>query len=570
MQALLDYCSSQSGMVVVPIEVLSEAGLDPVARTALLERGLLTQFECERIDAMITAYCTRARTLAGASRQWFPPRVQHLCLVRDGVRTRPYFQPFHASSWLLYSDDIAEATSSLEFAIFLLFQAERQYLQQQVGASLLTNLPYLLILNAEQLADFLEGCRRTTRPDAEGYRALAEALPWIRELHHERFNPPVPRRSGDRRLANGLIVTPEQQQRLDTLHRRWMASIESVVVAHRASTGAPSAASGRKLLEWLEAASPHLVLTGERGEVLWSGSGADGDALGRLASRLSPEAERSVLADLAVIDGKSRLFLRSLADPDDLARPAAWMSEGGLSYLHGDTLRIAYSLTDDPGRLWQVSPPYERLMLAARTIHEWGHQAAESGWVRVDPRRIDERRAHEQALVELLDRIVEDLPVSMKPALVAALGPPRASGETPGRRMLRGLLLRIDDYKANRLARHYLTDQEMDTYVRNNVGSRLLAYAPEQALTHLLRVAYEYQYLELSSIRDPIDWFMNSTWFEPLFVAPGILGMEDFHDLTDRIGRICDCYAIDPERISVPRQADRGSTQSMGPLSSSD
>ena len=42
------------------------------------------------------------------------------------------------------------------------------------------------------------------------------------------------------------------------------------------------------------------------------------------------------------------------------------------------------------------------------------------------------------------------------------------------------LLRRIDDYMANFLARHYLTRDEMDTYVRNNVGSRLLDYAPER------------------------------------------------------------------------------------------
>src|SRR6056297_1825029 len=551
-QSLIDYCASQPGMLVVPIEVLSDTGLDAHAASAYRDRGWLTEIECERIDAMIAAYCKRAGQLGQASRQWFHSRVQHLCLVTNGVRTRPYFQPFHASSWLLYRDDIDEATSSLELSIFLLFQAERQYLQQQVGASLLTNLPYLLILNDDQCSDFIEGCRRSTRPDAAGYRALADAMPWIRELHHESFRPPVASRSDHRRLANGLIVTAGQQARLDGLHREWMASIEAVVAAHRASPTAPTPLAGRSLLDWLETESPHRVLTGEQGEVIWSGPGSAREALTGMVPQCSPEAEASILADLEVIDRKSRAFLESLTAPDTLARPADWMTEGGLSYIHAETLRIAYPLSGDPDRLRHASPPYERLMLAARTVHEWGHQAAESGWVRVDPQRLDERRSHEEALVSLLDGIVDGLPSAMRPALVAALGRPKSPADTPGRMLLRGLLLRIDDYKANLLARHYLRDEEMDTYVRNNVGSRLLDYAPEHALTHLMRAVYEYQYLELSSIRDPRAWFMDSTWFEALFIAPRIVDEADFDRLAGRIGRICACYSIDADRIALP------------------
>jgi len=552
LDSLIDYCSSQPGMLVVPIEVLSESGLDPDAAAEYQQRGLLTRPECQRIDAMITAYCKRAAQLGRASRQWFPARIQHLCLVTKGVKTRPYFQPFHRSSWLLYLDDIAEPTSSLEFSIFLLFQAERQFLQQQIGASLLTNLGYLLILNDHQLADFRAGCLRSTRPDAAGYRALAEALPMVRGLHHERFNPPKPLLPDHQRLDNGLIVTTDQRQQLDALHRKWMAAIEEVVSAHQSSNRDPGARSGQALMAWLESKSPHLVLVGEKSELLWQGPGTSTETLKALLARLSPEAEESIIDDLRVIDKKSRLFLESLTNPDELARPAAWMTEGGLSYLHGPTNRIAYSMTEDAGRLWQVAPPYERLMLAARTIHEWGHQAAESGWVRIDPERIEERNAGEQQVVELLDRIIAELPAAMNPMLIAALNPKGEANETPGRQLLKGLLRRIDDYMANFLARHYLTPDEMDTYVRNNVASRLLDYAPEQALTHLLRVAYESQYLNLSSIRDPRAWFLKSTWFESLFVAPGLISLESFDQLTDQIALICDCYQIDTDQIRVP------------------
>ncbi|MEM7055101.1 MAG: hypothetical protein AAF446_11235, partial [Pseudomonadota bacterium] len=353
------------------------------------------------------------------------------------------------------------------------------------------------------------------------------------------------------RLANGLMVNIEQQQSLDALHQQWMTSAESVIASHRSSTSGPNAQSGQALMAWLESESPHLVLVGEDKELLWQGTGTAGGGLKEFLTRLSPQAEESIIQDLQVIDQKSRLFLKSLLKPDELVPPAAWMTEGGLSYIHGETNRIAYSLTDDPDRLWQVAPPYERPMLAARTIHEWGHQAAESGWVRIDPERMQERKGHEQTLVELLDRIVSELPKMMKPALIAALNPASTSSETPGQQLLKGLLRRIDDYMANFLARHYLTRDGMDTYMRNNVGSRVLDYAPEQALKHLLRIAYEYQYLHLSSIRDPQAWFMKSTWFEAQFVTPGIVSLESFARLTDQIARICDCYEIDGDYIEL-------------------
>ncbi len=554
--ALLDYCASQTGLLLVPVDVLSADGFDPEAAEAYASRGLLERYECERIDTMVRKYWERAGKLGRASRQWFPARVQHLCLITDGTRTRPYFQPFHASSWLLYRDDVAPETSSLELSIFLLVQAERQYLQQQIGASLLTNLPYLLILDEDQLADFIDGCRRSTRPDAAGYRALADALPEIREMHHEAFRRPTAAVPGAQRRVNGLIVHRDQQQVLDRLQRDWMQAVEATVASHRASVGGVSARSGRALLGWLDDAAPHLVITGEEGQLLWTGPGTARPELASLAARLTPEAEDSVLADLAVVDRKSRAFLETLADPGALARPASWMTAGGLSYIHGDTLRIAYSLTDDPERLRHASPPYERWMLAARTVHEWGHQAAESGWVRVDSERVDERRAREQALVESIDEIVADLPGGLRPALVAALGRAGGTEATPGETMLAGLLRRIDDYMANLLARHYLTQDEMDTYVRNNVGSRLLDYAPDQALTHLLRVAYEFQYLSLSSIADPQRWFMDSTWFDSLFVDPGVCSRARFEGLAACIAGLCDTYAIDGDRIVLPAESN--------------
>ena len=548
---MIDYCSSQPGLLLVPIEALSEQGFDPFVAEAYQKHELLNNVECRHIDQMVFKYCQRANKLGQASPLWFPARIQHLCLVANGVQTRPYFQPFHASSWLLYRDDIDESTSSLEFSIFLLFQAERQYLQQQIGASLMANLPYLLILNQSQLEDFCLGCRRSTRPDAAAYQSLAESMPMVHGLLHEKFKRPKQLMPGFHRMANGLMVNAEQQQALDRLHQQWLTTAESVIKQHRSSTQLLHRPSGQNLMHWLESESPYLVLVGEDKQLLWQGRSTATDALNPLLQKLTPAAEQSIIEDLKVIDQKSRLFLNSLVDPEALKPPAAWMTEGGLSFIHGQTNRIGYSMTDDPDRLWQVAPPYERLMLAARTIHEWGHQAAETGWVRVDPERIEERKQYEAALVDFLNRWIADLPIQMQSVFMAVLQQ-QPSSQTPGEILLKGLLRRIDDYMANLLARHYLSQTEMDTYVRNNVGSRMLDYAPGQALRHLVRISYEYQYLHLSSIRDPQAWFMKSTWFDALFVQPGIADVETFMRLTEQIARICDCYAIDAGYIQLP------------------
>lgn len=551
--ALLNYCTSQDGLIVLPIEVLSSSGLDPAAAARFRSAGVLTEFQCQRLDAMLSAYFNRAAQLAGASGQWFHPRLQHLCLVTNGVQTRPYFQPFHGSSWLLYLEDISEHSSSIELSIFLLFQAERQYLQQQIGASLMSNLGYFQVLSESQIEDFRAGCRCSTRPDAAAYQALAEALPCIRRMHHDPFRRPSVALPNHSLLANGLIVSIDQQQQLAELQDQWMASTSAVVSAHRDSVRVPGPNAGQALRQWLDRQSPQVVLTGAQGAVLWQETNQADPALDELLEQLSPDAESSIRKDLQVIDEKSKLFLDSLDSPDDLARPAAWMTEGGLSYIHASSNRIAYSLTDDPGRLWQVSPPYERQMLAARTIHEWGHQAAETGWVRVAPDRVSERKAHQQQLIALLDQTVSELPARLKPMLIAALDTGSDPAQSAGARLHKALMRRIDDYMANLLARHYLSQDEMDTYVRNNVASRALDYAPEQALMHLLRIAYEYQYLHLSSIADGWRWFMDSSWFEDLFVRPGIIGPEQFRALCDQIARICDCFDIDSNRIRIPR-----------------
>ena len=208
-------------------------------------------------------------------------------------------------------------------------------------------------------------------------------------------------------------------------------------------------------------------------------------------------------------------------------------------------------------RLWEPSPPFERLMLGARTIHEWGHLAAESGWVMIPEERAEERKALTGKLADLFNQV----PQSASPAIQRLVNP-EAQRLTQkhgsfGQGLLAAMLRRIEDYMANLVARQFLSADEMDTYVRNNVASRVTEYAPEKIYLQLIRLVYEYQYLSLSRIQSPLKWFCDSTWVDPLFVARGAITRQQFDEILETVSGICDCYQVDDSQFDfdrVPRQ----------------
>jgi hypothetical protein len=154
---------------------------------------------------------------------------------------------------------------------------------------------------------------------------------------------------------------------------------------------------------------PRALISGGEGEILWDPERADEcDKLRGAVGALTPGGDQRIRRDLEIIDRHSRRFLASLCDPEALAEPAPYMTEGGLCYIHGEHRLIAYDI--GPGRnenrLWEPSPPFERLMLGARTIHEWGHLAAESGWVVIPQNRLAERQALTERLARLFDQVL--------------------------------------------------------------------------------------------------------------------------------------------------------------------
>jgi hypothetical protein len=554
--ALVDYALSQDGLVLLPIEALGPDGLHPGFAAALRERGVFDEAWLALFDEAYRAYFARARVLhEAAPRHWFPPRVQHVCIVTAPDVIRPYFQPFHRNSWLLYASDFDPATSSVELGAYQLLHVERMALLQELEPVLVTNLCYLLVLSDAQLADFEAGCRRCARPDAAAFHALAEALPWVRTLHHLDLHPPREDLAEAAVLpGTGLILQPADHAPLQALQEVWLRAANACFERHHAAHALPAPTAGARVCDWLAETAPPLLVTGEDWAILWDPEQPeDTDALRKALTDVTASGEAGILADLQVIDRNSRRFLGALLAPEALVDPAPYITEGGLSYIHKERKLIAYHVGpgDNAGRLWQPAPPFERFMLAARTIHEWGHLAAESGWIPVPEHRSAERDAAREELVALLEEIYEAAPEPVRDRSAAEVTEMRAKHGSFGKALLKRMNVRIEDYEANLLARRFLHPDEMDTYVRNNVAWQ----APEQgasAIYHqLTRHAYEVQYLGLSRIPDPLGWLLKSTWFEERFLRTGVVTLAQFEKLVAQIAAICACYEIDETKFDL-------------------
>jgi hypothetical protein len=298
-------------------------------------------------------------------------------------------------------------------------------------------------------------------------------------------------------------------------------------------------------MTWLTAAAPPLLVTVERGRILWDPEHPERvGALRTALKRGDAGAVRSIADDLRSIDRHTRAFLAAVAEPAALAMPAPETEQGGYSYLHRERRLVAYDL-DERGMERYCGPalPYARAMLGARTIHEWAHLAVDAGWVPCGAGD-DELAARQSRLAALLDRVIATLPASMRTLTVQDVA---AAGGGTG--LARLFLARISDYQANVLARRFLDPVEMETYIRHNIRTLRFAYPPPQLFRMLIRYLFELQYLGFSGVRDARAFLVRSTWFDADFFATGVLDEERFAALADAAAALCACYAVDETRF---------------------
>lgn len=543
---LADYYFHDERLLLVPIEELTPSGMRPEFAAVLQARCAWSDDRVALFNAAFALYWTRTAALAARARDWSPPRLRHVGLVREPLSVRPYVQLLNTSAWLLYESDFDPAVSHPEFASFLFVHGDRMAQSGEIAGAALHTAAYWFERSDDECAAFAAAAARAQRPDAAGFQVVAAALPWLRQLYHEELRPP-PATSTARPISGSSLLVPRHlEEHPPALVQAWSAVARQTVTAFHVAWRKSAVTAVTTLCDWLAADAPPLIVTGRGGRILW-----DPDTPTRVGAirgdlrTASGAAVEDIHADLDVIARHTRAFLAALVDPQSLPAPAAHTEQTGYSYLHGERRLIAYNL-HEPGmeRLDGPALPYARAMLGARTVHEWTHLAVDAGWV---PQAVSAADAI-AALAEELDAVVTAAPPAIRARTQPDLETLAASG-TPGTALARILLTRMPDYQANLLACRFLDLAERETYIRHNIRTLRGLYAPAQLWRMLIRYLSEYQYLTFSAVAAPVEFFLQSTWFDADFIAPGILDARRFGSLTRAVARICATHRVDETRI---------------------
>jgi hypothetical protein len=550
--ALGDFYFHDRRVVLIPIEALTPAGVDPTFSAMLRRCAGWEDARVELFNAAFSRYWQRTAALARRTRTWMPPRLRHVALVRDPWSVRPYIQVLNISSWMLYEQDFDPATSSAELAAYLLVHGDRMALTGEVTRAAIHDAAYWFDRNEGECESFSEGAARSQRPDADAIRALAAALPWLRQLSHETLRPPTLISAYRAIPGTGLLVRKDLEEKAPALVNRWREVADDALKRFRSRLPRADAKAVARITDRLVAERPQLLISAQRERILWDPKAAE--RIGSLRSELkaaTAAALEDIGRDLDVVHAKTVAFHAALRDPAALPRPAAAMEQRGYVFLHGERGLIAYNL-HEPGleRLQGPAIPYARAMLGARTVHEWAHLAVDAGWVpsQVTPEAFARRAA---AAAALLDEIVAAAPAVIRQRTAAdvraLLAPPRRS---VGQALVDIILARASDYQANLLAQRFLTQTERETYVRQNVRELRSQTPPERLWRMLARYLYEYQYLNFSVVDDPEEYFLRSTWFDADFIDSGIMDRPRFRSLAASVADICGAFAVDEGKFT--------------------
>ncbi len=541
---LADFYFADRRLVLVPIEHLSPSGMTSAFAGIVAERRGWSAERVALFDGGFSRYWARSETLARRTRTWPAPRIRHVAVVDDPAAVRPYVQLLNTSAWMLYARDLDLATSDPELVAYLLVLGDRMALSGEVASAALHAAAYWFDRSDDEIAGFAGAAARSTRPDAAALAAVADALPWLRELRHETLRPPASSAPHTPIPGTGLLVPRASAAAPAALVAQTRETAEHAVAAFRARWRRSDRAAVVSLRDWLATAGPRLLVTAHRGRIVWEpGAPTRLGALTRELRDADAVAVDAIAEDLRVVDARSRAFVDALVDPDALPPPDAATAQSGYGYMHRERRLVAYNL-HEPGmeRLHGPALPYARAMLAARTVHEWAHLTADAGWVPIVDTAEHARR------VDALTAALTDAIAAASPAVRAAtaedlrtLGSPAALTEI--------LLARMPDYQANLVARRFLDDDELEVYVRHNVRALRHEYSPGRLWRMLVRYLYEYQYLAFSRVPDRRTYFVASTWFDRDFLESGALDGARFDDLTAVVAAICDCYAVDARRF---------------------
>ncbi len=491
------------------------------------------------------------RLHAAAPGAWFPPRQTNLLVVADADGVLPYLEPFRGTSSMLY---VADLDTHPEYVAALLVHMERLSLLRSVTATVAYNLSYWFERDAASRQAFADAARRARRPDAAAFVALAEAFGWIDELLHDPLRVPQQELAEPYIHISGadLYVPKRLQPQLMALG----TAAEGAVRAALNST-VPTAAPARSgtldaLCDWLVQSRAHVIVHGPHGGTLWTPQHDDPIRVRRVLAEANDAAVASIHADLCRIDERSRQFLSRVHDVEALPTHCSVLETGGGTYVDAARRAVVYEIRQPAFDASAVAaPPYHRLLLGARVMHEWGHVAHTAKILRLPE---ENRSAYFAARAELgatFARVVAAIPEHLRAAVdeeLQTIEPNRA--ELP-KALARKTLARVGDYLSNLMSSRLIPNEEMQAYVRTNVTHHL--DEDLGLVSELARYAYEIHYLELAGL--PRSYFYGTSRFPDHFISTGIVSAEDAEALFDSAGRVLACYAIDETRLTLPERA---------------
>jgi hypothetical protein len=536
---------------LVPAEALTRNGLEPEHARVLLDDGRATQSQLECLEDGFRLYWDRCQDLSGrAPRSWFTPRQTNLLIVTEPREVELYLEPFTGTSSTLYRSDL---NTHPEYVAALLVHRERLSMLRLVPAAVAFNLAYWFDRDAASRAAFASAAADAKRPDAQGFVAIAEALEWVDELLHDPLRPPqggvheafvriegadlyVPKRLRERFMALGQLA----ESAVRSAMTQAIAS-ETSVVARRANGALDT------LCDWLVESQACVIVHGPNGGTLWTPRHDDPIRVRRVLAEASDSAVASLHADLRVVDERSREFLRRVSDVESLPRECAVLETGGGAYIDAAQRAVVYEMQQSVfDTRAATAPPYHRLLLGARVMHEWGHIAHTAKIVRVPEERRTQYTDRRAELGETFARVLCSAPETFQAALEPELRALASPGEVP-KMLARKTLGRVGDYLANMISARLVPAEEMQAYVRTNVRHHL-----DEKLglvSELARYAYEIHYLHLAGLSR--DYFYRTSRFVDHFLATGMLRESDVEALFDAAGQVLACYAIDESRLSL-------------------
>ena len=550
-----EFGRGEPGYLLLPIDRLGPTGPDARlaafleqdcgwsgARVALLAEGL-------------SAYWSRATALARRTATWPSPRLRNIGIADDATAVRPFAQVLGTGTWNLYTCDLDPTLSAAELVAYLLALGEWMAATGEVTEAPVRAAAWWFDATDREKERFAAAARRSERPDAGTLRAVADALAWIDELGHDDLRPGEDRQTARAIPGTGLRVPRALEARPLELATAVRDAATGALEAHRSAWREDDPSAITAFLEWLADARPDVAITAGDGHLVWSPDRvADRDALAGALTGADRAAVEALRTDLGVVDARTRTFHEALSDDVSLPVPDPSHTAGGYAYLHAGQKRIAYNLTE-PGMERLAGPPlpFERSMLGARTLHEWGHLADEAALVplAVDP--VEERR-RVQTLAETLD----DAARSASTRAAATTGADLqaiARGRPAGAALAELLLTRLPDYRANLVVGALAPARECEVYARHNVRTLGYTIAPAARWRLLLRYAYEYQYLGaalgLVELDDPWTAFARATAIEHELFEFGLVDEARFLAIADAVAAVCACYAIDTDKLSA-------------------